>query len=161
MTTVLTGGLRENQALLIWVRKIIWCAIRALKTRFFALDSLSLVMDFRTKQHSKRSCRTPSVRCEVSALGWSITGKYNGELPLRISPTRGGGDKKSENLPPPTFDQILGSFSHNIPWTEFYYGEILIWAPPRCILPLFSLVDHLLHDALTAFYRSVLSAVLF
>ena len=65
----LTGDLPKKQERLEGAQKTNFCAICALEMRFFALDSSSLVMDFRTKQHSKRSCRTPSVRCEVSALG--------------------------------------------------------------------------------------------
>ena len=63
------------------MRKIIFCAICALKTRFFALDSSSLVMVFRTKQHSKRSGFRPSVRCEGGGVRGKITAEYNGEGP--------------------------------------------------------------------------------
>ena len=68
----LTGDFRDRQAFLALLgekRKMNFCAICALEMRFVALDSSSLVMDFRTKQRSKPTCRTPSVRREVSALG--------------------------------------------------------------------------------------------
>ena len=64
-----------------------FCAICALKTRFVALNSSSLVMVVRTKQHSKPTSRTPSVRREVGGLRGKITAEYNGgaEIPFPLN----------------------------------------------------------------------------
>ena len=69
---MLTGDFRDRQAFLALLgekRKMNFCAICALEMRFVALDSSSLVMDFRTKQHSKRSGFRPSARREVGLRG--------------------------------------------------------------------------------------------
>ena len=116
----LTGDLRDWErflALLGEKRKMNFCAICALEMRFVALDSSSFVMDFRTKQHSKRSGFRPSVRCEVGGLRGKITAEYNGEGPKLKFPRsriqfRGCYGKMNQE-----FDRMLGE------------GDFLIFYP--------------------------------
>ena len=94
-----------------------FCAICALEMRFVALDSSSLVMDFRTKQHSKRSGFRPSARREVVVLRGKITAEYNGEGPKLKFPRsriqfRGCYGKMNQE-----FDRMLGE------------GDFLIFYP--------------------------------
>ena len=65
-------------------------------------------MDFRTKQRSKPTCRTPSVRREVGGLRGKITAEYNGEGPKLKFPRsriqfRGCYGKMNQE-----FDRMLG-----------------------------------------------------
>ena len=117
----LTPGSREHQGVLTTVQFCNFCAICALEMRFVALDSSSFVMNFRTKQHSKRSGFRPSVRCEVGGLRGKITAEYNGEGPKLKFPRsriqfRGCYGKMNQE-----FDRMLGE------------GDFLIFIPPPLV----------------------------
>ena len=87
--TLLTPGSREHQGVLTTVQFCNFCAICALGTRPGSLESPWSETAFRVVICPFSTSDGEAMAVLGRALGRSITGKYNGELPRHISPTRG------------------------------------------------------------------------
>ena len=102
---LLTGDSREHQGfwpLFLQVQFCNFCAICPLEMRFVALDSSSQIMEFRTKQRSKPTCRTPSARREEGGQRGKITGgnvREGPRIPLFLS-------WKMKGVGPNIFDHV-------------------------------------------------------